>query len=217
MPTSTPRENDSVASSHSSGTVPSGDPSSEGPASGGPAFESPINKTYPAAVGALLSLGDESEVAKIIVRTADGTRAADQLGVAFGASRRSDSVLICGQRPTEWLVIGTAEAAATFVDGLDLTGHVSVIDHTHSRALFRLTGDRGRSLLEKVCSLDWSDQMMPDGAVCSASLAKVTVDLVRNDVDGERSYLIACDRSFAQYLFDAIVDAGQEFGIDVNS
>ena len=71
------------------------------------------------------------------------------------------------------------------------------------------------SLLEKVCSLDWSDAMTPDGAVVSASIAKVTCDLTRQDVDGRPSYLVACDRSFGQYLFDALLDAGDEFGIGV--
>ena len=94
---------------------------------------------------------------------------------------------------------------------------MSVIDHTHSRALFRLTGADAASLLEKVCSLDWSDAMTPDGAVVSASIAKVTCDLTRQDHDGEPSYLIACDRSFAQYLFDALLDAGTEFGIGVKA
>ena len=40
-------------------------------------------------------------------------------------------------------------------------------------------------MLEKVCSLDWSDPMTPDGAVASASVAKVTCDIARNDVDGD--------------------------------
>ena len=47
-----------------------------------------------------------------------------------------------------------------------------------------------------------------------ASVAKVTCDIVRNDVNGIRSYLISCDRSYGQYLFDAILDARHEFGAD---
>ena len=72
-------------------------------------------------------------------------------------------------------------------------------------------------MLEKVCSLDWSDPMTPDGAVASASVAKVTCDIARNDVDGTPSYLVFCDRSFGQYLFDALIDAGNEFGLVVGS
>ena len=57
--------------------------------------------------------------------------------------------------------------------------------------------------------------MMPNGAVTSGSAAKVTCDLIRNDLDDTPSYLILCDRSFGQYLFDTIIDAGDEFGISV--
>ena len=112
-----------------------------------------------------------------------------------------------GQRPGEWMVLDDAGLVA----GLDTTGHVSVIDHTHSRALLRLTGSDAAATLEKVCGLDWSDAMTPNGAVMAASVAKVTCDIARDDVDGTPSYLIACDRSFGQYLADAIADAAAEF------
>jgi len=104
---------------------------------------------------------------------------------------------------------GTPVAARTADVPTD--GHVSLVDWTHGRAQFRLTGDLAPSALEKVCGLDWSDAMMPNGAVTSGSVAKVTCDLIRNDVDDTPSYLILCDRSFGQYLYDAITDATTEF------
>lgn len=197
MPTSTQKEYDSVASIAM------------------PSFESPVTKSYPATTDSALVLSDESATTKMIIRADNETVAAAQLGAPFGSSRESGGALICGQRPTEWLVLGVADTVDRFAETIDRTGHVSIIDHTHSRALFRLTGAAATSLLEKVCSLDWSDAMTPDGSVVSASVAKVGCDIIRNDRDGPPSYLVACDRSFAQYLFDAIIDAGQEFGIGV--
>ena len=149
---------------------------------------------------------------------------AAQLGVGFAASAvTEDGVLIAGARPTEWLLIGDREPVAALVAGLDRSGHVGVVDHTHSRALLRLVGGDAAALLELVCNLDWSDRMTPNGAVVSASVAKVTCDIIRQDVpaaggNGEgggavRSYRLACDRSFAQYLFDVLLDVGAEFGI----
>lgn len=178
-----------------------------------PVFESPIVKAYPDGGVGPLTLADESSTAKTLVRAAADTPAAAQLGVRFGASRRDGDVLVCGQRPGEWMLLGTAEGNEAFLGALDRSGHVSVIDHTHSRALFGLTGSQAPAVLEKVCSLDWSEAMTPDGAVVSASVAKVTCDLVRDDRDGEASYRIACDRSYGQYLFDALLDAGNEYGI----
>ena len=109
--------------------------------------------------------------------------------------------------------MGQAASVDPYVGTLDRGGHVSVIDHTHARALFRLTGVASSRLLEKVCNLDWSDAMTPDGAAASSSVANVNCDISRDDVDGEPSYRVACDRSFGQYLFDALLDAGGEFGI----
>lgn len=176
-------------------------------------FESPVVTTYPHRADAPLTLTDVSWTRKTIVRAEVDSSAATTLAVGFGASRKEGDTLLLGQRPGEWMLLGDPDAV---VAGLDTTGHVSVIDHTHSRALFRLAGRAAASLLEKVCSLDWSDPMTPDGAVVSASVAKVTCDLTRQDREGQPGYLIACDRSFGQYLFDALLDAGDEFGIGVD-
>lgn len=192
MHTSIPQGNDSVADS--------------------PAFESPVVRGYPTNGGDLV-LTDESAATKTLIHADTTTAATRQIAVGFGASRQVDGVLVCGQRPSEWVLLGSGPANQALVDALDTSGHVSVVDITHSRALFRLTGDQAPSLLEKVCNLDWSDEMTPDGAVTSGSVAKVTCDLVRNDVGPTRSYLIGCDRSFGQYLFDALLDAGDEFDV----
>jgi len=179
-----------------------------------PQFQSSVLNA-PLSLGGALTLTDVSAWTKSIVRAAADTAAASQIDVGFGASRTAGEVLVCGQRPGEWMLLTASPAAvASLVDGLDRSGHVSIIDHTHSRALFRLTGPAASSVLEKICSLDWSDPMTPDGAVVSAAMAKVTCDITRNDTSDAPSYLIACDRSFGQYLFDAILDAAAEFQIE---
>lgn len=113
------------------------------------------------------------------------------------------------------MLLGPLNAVEQRLAEMPTDGHVSVVDWTHGRAQFRLTGAEAPSALEKVCGLDWSDHMMPNGAVTSGSVAKVTCDLIRDDVDDTASYLVLCDRSFGQYLFDTLVDAGDEFGIAV--
>ena len=172
-----------------------------------PRFETPIMRR--GSTGCALT--DESTMAKTIIRAAPDSPAATQMGVRFGASRRVEGVLICGSRPDEWLLLGEPSADTP---PIDTSGHVSVVDFTHGRALSRLTTDHAAAaVLEKVCSIDLADAMTPDGAVVSASVAKVSCDLIRDDVDGTRSYLIACDRSFSDYLFGAILDACDEFGV----
>lgn len=179
-------------------------------------FESPITKSYPAGSGDL-TLSDISHTAKVLVRADVDSPAAQTLAVGFGSLRTEGETIVSGSRPDEWMILGTAEGVASIAGSLDTNGHVSVIDWTHGRAMFRLTGQAASSVLEKVCSLDFSDNMTPDGAVVSASVAKVSCDLARNDVSGSPSYLILCDRSFGQYIFDTIVDAGTEFTISANA
>ncbi len=183
-----------------------------------PAFESPVVKRYKAATGAL-TLSDASAATKWLVRGPEAGAVADRLGASFGSSCAAEGgALVLGSRPGEWIVVGVPGAVAETVAGIDgpeQSDFVTALDWTHGRALFRVTGADAPRMLEKVCSLDWSDAMTPDGAVTSASVAKVTCDIARNDVDAKPSYLIFCDRSFGQYLFDALIDAGDEFGLSV--
>jgi sarcosine oxidase subunit alpha len=78
--------------------------------------------------------------------------------------------------------------------------------------MMRVSGRKATALLAKVCNIDLADDMTPDGAVFSGSVAKVTCDLLRSDRAGEPSYLISCERSFGDYLFAALGDACTEFG-----
>jgi len=206
-------------------------------------FESPVVRNYDFSSGGPLTLTDASPTTKWLVRGPSAGAAATRLDAPFGSSRAAaGGALVLGARPGEWIVVGSAGAVAEAVAGLDApdfvsasTGSaptapaasldapdapdapdfVSALDWTHGRALFRVTGADASRMLEKVCSLDWSDSMTPDGAVASASVAKVSCDVARNDVDGSPSYLIFCDRSFGQYLFDALIDVGAEFGLVV--
>ena len=129
--------------------------------------------------------------------------------------------LILGVRPGEWFVLGSGEAVDGVVEAVIRLGQargsalVTARDFTHGRALFRLTGKAAPKVLEKLCSLDWSDPITPDGAVMSGSVARVSCDIARDDIDGACSYLIVCDRSVGQYLFDVLIDAGIEFGVSV--
>ena len=186
-----------------------------------PTFESPVVRRYAASDSGDLMLADASATTKWLVRASAEGSVGERLNTPFGSSRAApEGALVLGSRPGEWIVTGTAEAVGTVVDsltGFDAAEFVTALDWTHGRALFRVTGPDAPRMLEKVCSLDWSDLMTPDGAVASASVAKVTCDIARNDVDGVPSYLVFCDRSFGQYLFDALIDAGDEFGLAVGA
>ena len=166
---------------------------------------------------AALRLADRSPLAKVLVRAEPAGAVRAGLGVGFGrAVRRADGVLVVGSGPGEWLLLGDPGRAADLAASVPVEGAglVSTVDLTHGRALVRLTGEAAPAMLAKVCAIDLRDARTPDGTAFRSSVVKVVTDLVRDDVDGVRSYLLHCERSSGQYFFDALLDAGQEFGIE---
>lgn len=172
-------------------------------------FASPITAKPPIRPDATLRLADDSACAKVVVK-GDG---AGDLGVRFGACRSDDGQLLCSYRPDEVTIIGSLDSVDAIVAAAPTPGFTSVIDWTHRSVLLRLTGVDAIAVLSKLCSLDLNDHMMPNHACTSTQIANVTADVARDDIDGEISFLIGTDRSFGQFLFDTILDAGEEFSI----
>lgn len=182
------------------------------------------------ASDAALRLADVTPLAKVLVRATPPDRVAGALGVGFGRARRdAHGALVAGTAPGEWLLLGPAGSAAALAeraaaslrqpggneptpDGDEL---VTVVDFTHSRALVRLTGSRATAVLAKLCALDWSDDVTPHGAARRTSVAGLATDVIRDDEPDAASYLLACERSSGQYLFDCLRDAGDAENLDV--
>jgi heterotetrameric sarcosine oxidase gamma subunit len=166
-----------------------------------------------------LKIIDCTPLAKILVLASPDGEVARALGVPFGrAARDPHGTLVVGSGPGEWLLLatpGTSPAVTQRVDEVQDEGLVSVFDATHGRAIIRITGARTPDLLAKVCAIDFADGVTPNGAAFRSSVAKLVTDVVRDDSGGSRSYLLHCERSSGQYLFDALIDAGHEFGIEV--
>jgi heterotetrameric sarcosine oxidase gamma subunit len=127
-----------------------------------------------------------------------------------------------GSGPGEWLLIGppgAAKAIAARLEGMAASAPdeiVTFVDVTHGRALIRLNGSCGAAVLAKLCGIDLSDGLTPDGAALRSSVAALVTDIIRDDRAGVRSYLLHCERSSGQYLFNALLDAGAEFGIEID-
>lgn len=150
------------------------------------AFESPVGT--PAVDFGTCRLTDESAAAKWRTWT-------DRFAVGIGKARRSESVLALSVTPGEWIEVSGSDAPAAGVDV------------THVRAMFRLTGPGARPVLEHVCALDLSDLMTPNLAAARTLVAGVATELVREDIDGELSYLLLVSRSFAAHTWDRLVAA----------
>ena len=79
----------------------------------------------------------------------------------------------------------------------------------------RLTGRDAVAVVSKLCGVDLADHVTPNLAAFRSLVANVVTDVVRDDVVGVRSYLLHCERASGQYLFDVLVDAGAEFGLEI--
>lgn len=165
---------------------------------------------------AALRITDCTPLAKILVLAPEG----GAFGVPFGrAERDAEGVLVVGSAPGEWTLFGAPGAGGRLAERAVAevsTGKGAVFDSTHGRAAMRTTGSEAATLLAKVCAIDLAEEMAPDGAAFRSSVAKVVTDVVRDDLGGQRSYLMHCDRSVGGYLFGALLDAGAEFDIEVD-
>ncbi len=195
-----------------------------------PVARSPISPAPPVTIehgwevsarrsNADLRIVDCTPLAKVLVQAPPDGEVARALGVPFGrAARDEHGTLVVGSGPGEWLLLsppGTAPEVAGRVEAVSDDGLVSVVDVTHGRALMRISGAQTPGLLAKVCAIDFSEEVTPDGAAFRSSVAKLVTDVVRDEHRGVRSYLLHCERSSGQYLFDALLDAGDEFGIEI--
>jgi heterotetrameric sarcosine oxidase gamma subunit len=175
------------------------------------------------AGGTGLTITDCTPLAKLQLRAPVGGKAAAALGVRFGrATRDPAGTLVVGSGPGEWLLLAAPgqapELASRLADIAEQAPgeHVTWVDLTHGRALMRLTGSPAVGVLARVCGIDLSDEITPDGAAFRSSVASLATDIVRDDVSGTRSYLLHCERSSGDYLFRALLRAGADFGIEID-
>src|SRR5262249_40843987 len=72
-------------------------------------------------------------------------------------------------------------------------------------------GPRSQDLLCKLTALDLSPSQFPDLTCAQGGVAQVHALVVRTDVGDELAYEVYCGREFAEYLWNTLRDAGQEF------
>ena len=182
-----------------------------------PRFESTVPVLPDPPPSALVWVVDESTQSRVLIKAAPDSPVVAQLAVPFGASRRySADVMVAGTRPGEWMLLGSSRPVAAVMAELDPSGHTAVVDYTHGRGQVRVVGPKAAATLEKLCSADFSDQMLPDGAVVGARVAEVICDIVRHDVKAHEdamlsAYVLIFDRSYGEFLATALFDAVAEF------
>ena len=92
--------------------------------------------------------------------------------------------------------------------------HAAITDVTDGRVAFRVAGPSARDVLAKGCPLDLHPRAFPPGRCAQSLLAKASVLIHLVDDGPERgpSFDVYVARSFADYLWTWLEDAGR--GLD---
>ena len=132
------------------------------------------------------------------------------------ARKRDVSMLWLG--PDEWLVV-TPDRRIERIrhalrDALD-GQHAAVTDVSHSRTILALSGPDARAVLAKGCPLDFHPRVFGPGRCAQSRLAKCQVLIHRTSA--APAFEIYVHRSFAEYAWTWLEDAGREFGVRIAS
>ena len=130
--------------------------------------------------------------------------------------RRDVAMLRLG--PDEWLVVvpdRRAERIARDLRGALEGQRAALSDVSHGHTILALSGPDARALLAKGCPLDLHPRVFTPGRCAQSRLARCQVLI--HQVGEAPAFEIHVPRSFAQYAWTWIMDAGQEFGIRIAS
>lgn len=120
--------------------------------------------------------------------------------------------------PDEWLLVredgGSADGAVLLarLETAFRSHFVTTTEVSDAYAVIGLAGPAAAEVLAKGCSLDTHDREFPPGKVARSRLAKADVILHRLKADAFELYVA---RSYADYLWRWLEDAGAEFGVAV--
>lgn len=87
------------------------------------------------------------------------------------------------------------------------------IDVTSVYADLLLAGPRARNVLGKLSSLDTSEESLPDLSCAQAAVAHVHATVLHENLGPVAAFHLLMTRDYAESAWEAIVHAGQEFGL----
>ena len=90
---------------------------------------------------------------------------------------------------------------------------VHAVNVSESYAAFNLAGPRARQVVRRLTDADVSNDAFPYMRAREVELAGVACRLLRIGFTGELSYEIHCPAGYGQHVWDAVLDAGSEFGL----
>lgn len=167
------------------------------------------------------SLAELVHQAKLILRGHGeeiGERVANVIGTPLPeplTSNYANDLRALWLGPDEWLLISGAETApdlpARLADALTGTHH-QLVEVTDQLTTISLSGSKAREMLMKLTTLDMHPSRFRLGEVAGSNFGGATATLLMR-ADDPASFDLFVRRSFADYLWCALAEAGREFGL----
>ncbi|MEE9325968.1 MAG: sarcosine oxidase subunit gamma family protein [Cocleimonas sp.] len=123
------------------------------------------------------------------------------------SSVSNDKYLICWISPDEYLLLVPEKTEFEIESRLrdKIKGHFAIVNITGGQTVLELSGERAETILKKSSSYDIHQSNFPVGKVVTTVFAKSQLILRRASDD---SFQLVIRRSFSDYLWQWIVDAG---------
>lgn len=138
------------------------------------------------------------------------------LGVALPTTPNTlvetDDLVICWLRPTEWLILTEGDACQQWLDALRQAladVHSGVVELSGGQTLIEVRGEHAIDVLSKGTTFDLHSRHFGTGQCARTLLAKTTA-FIRVTEPGQ-AFEIVVRRSFADYLWQWLVDAAGEY------
>ncbi len=175
------------------------------------------------ALGAL-ALADLSPLPRLGFKGRDTIRAVRERGVVAEpvpnrAFRQPDGGLCLVLGPGEVFLLGPLSGDGARLTDLERAwpdgsgARVYPLPRRHSHAWVAVAGTRAPDLFAKLCAVDLRPAKFADLSVAQTSVARLNAVLARADLGAVPVFHLLADSAAAVYLFDALVDAGAEFGV----
>ena len=128
---------------------------------------------------------------------------------------RIDSVMLSRLCEDELFMVTPSDASGQLNEILDehLVGCSHLANITSNFAAINVSGVSSNLMLSKLTDLNLSPKMFPDLHCAQGMMAEVYVILVRCDKRGLPSYEVHVSREYGQYMWDAMLEAGNEYGV----
>lgn len=133
------------------------------------------------------------------------------------AQVQDDGALIARLSHEELLILSDLSLLSSLPNSLRKYWSMDTAEKTYSlprgdsHCWFALTGEHGAETFAKVCGVDLRAEKFADGHIAQTSLARVNAIIVRNDLGTAPCFYILSDVSSAEFLWDCLLDAMQEF------